>query len=228
MKNDNQDNPGIISRWSRRKLKARESSPENLAAESSIVKTDVTNTTSAVSEATDEILDPVLEENRLAAEAVDLETLDYDSDYSVFLKEGVSDHLKRRAMKALWRSSPVLANVDGLCDYDEDFGRPELIMKTFDSAWKVGKGYFSNNEEEEIEVTDLNITPHEETETDEKDECDESLVDESIVDESSSEITKVEYELDTNNPEDNTIEPENPAKENSKIALRQRLDLGSG
>jgi hypothetical protein len=84
----------------------------------------------------------LLQKNCEAAEAIDLESLDASSDYSPFFRDGVPKVLKSAAMRVLWRSSPVFANVDGLNDYDEDFGSPELIKKFTGSAWKVGKGYF--------------------------------------------------------------------------------------
>ncbi len=52
----------------------------------------------------------------------DIDSLDGDSDYTAFLREGVPEDLKHRALRKLWRSDPVLANLDGLNDYDEDFG----------------------------------------------------------------------------------------------------------
>jgi ABC-type proline/glycine betaine transport system permease subunit len=79
--------------------------------------------------------------NREEAESIDLETIDEDSDLSIFMKEGVPEFIKRQALSMLWKSSPVFANIDGLNDYDEDFGSDSLIMKTFKSAYKVGSGY---------------------------------------------------------------------------------------
>ena len=90
--------------------------------------------------------DPVEKANREAAEAIDLETLDETSDYTVFMKKGVPAALKRQAMSALWRSNPVLANVDGLVEYGEDYANPDLIMKTFKSAWQAGRGYVEHQE----------------------------------------------------------------------------------
>ena len=57
-------------------------------------------------------------------------------------------------MLALWRTNPVLANVDGLVDYGEDYASPDLIMKTFKSAYQIGKGYFDDEEDEESTDTD--------------------------------------------------------------------------
>ena len=48
----------------------------------------------------------------------DVETLTYDSDFSVFLREGVPERLKQAALRKLWLSNPVFANLDGLNDYD--------------------------------------------------------------------------------------------------------------
>ena len=51
----------------------------------------------------------------------DIDTLDKDSDFTVFMREGVPEALKRRALRKLWTTDPVLANVDGLNDYDGDY-----------------------------------------------------------------------------------------------------------
>jgi hypothetical protein len=37
------------------------------------------------------------------------------------MREGVPEALRNRALRKLWLSDPVLANLDGLNDYDEDF-----------------------------------------------------------------------------------------------------------
>ena len=95
----------------------------------------------AASDAADASGEDVLARNRAAAEAIDLGALGPGSDMSAFLREGVPDLLRRRALKALWRSSPVFANVDRLCDYDEDFRDPARVLHTFQSAWQAGRGY---------------------------------------------------------------------------------------
>lgn len=55
------------------------------------------------------------------ADLPDIETLTYESDFTAFLREGVPEELRRLALRKLWRSDPVLANVDGLNDYDLDY-----------------------------------------------------------------------------------------------------------
>ncbi|MEE9194622.1 MAG: DUF3306 domain-containing protein, partial [Alphaproteobacteria bacterium] len=88
-------------------------------------------------------------------------TLDKDSDYSVFMKEGVPEQLKKLALRKLWRSDPVFAVLDGLNDYDEDFRIiPEAIMgeiakggdETPEDPDDVGAGAKAKDKEEEDEV----------------------------------------------------------------------------
>lgn len=52
----------------------------------------------------------------------DISTLGPGSDYRPFLDRRVAPALRRLALRRLWRSDPRLANLDGLNDYDEDFG----------------------------------------------------------------------------------------------------------
>lgn len=88
-----------------------------------------------------------LDANRAAAEAIDLETLTDTSDYAPFLRRGVPAALKSAALKKLWRSNPVFAVLDGLNDYDEDFTWPTSGSETVRSAWKVGRGLLSGEDE---------------------------------------------------------------------------------
>ncbi len=50
-----------------------------------------------------------------------VEDLTGESDFAAFMGEGVPDEIRNLALRKLWRSDPVLANLDGLNDYDEDF-----------------------------------------------------------------------------------------------------------
>ncbi len=79
---------------------------------------------------------------------VDYEALDYDSDYTQFMAKNVPEFVRRKALRALWNSDPVFANLDGLNDYDEDFTIVEPMTKAIESAWNMGKGYMTAEEEE--------------------------------------------------------------------------------
>ncbi len=137
---------GRLSRWSRQKLaSAKADAVPAVEVDEVVPQPSPQEVERQAAEAA--ALEAQLAANRQAAEAVDLTTLDESSDFSVFLKEGVPKLLKKQAMAALWRSNPVYANVDGLVDYGEDFGSPDLIMKTFKSAWQAGRGYLKAVEE---------------------------------------------------------------------------------
>ncbi|MEJ1995594.1 MAG: DUF3306 domain-containing protein [Limibacillus sp.] len=74
------------------------------------------------------------------------ESLSYDSDFTAFFKEGVPEVLKRRAMRVLWRSNPVLANLDGLIDYGEDFTDKATVVPNLKTLYRVGKGMFTDED----------------------------------------------------------------------------------
>ena len=78
----------------------------------------------------------------------DLENLTYESDYTKFMGEDVPEALRRRALRQLWRSDPILANVDGLCDYDDDYTDSALAVTFLKTAHKVGQGYLTDEEVE--------------------------------------------------------------------------------
>ena len=44
------------------------------------------------------------------------------------------EFIRRKALSKLWLSSPILANIDGLNDYDEDFTVAGSLVETLQSA----------------------------------------------------------------------------------------------
>jgi hypothetical protein len=139
---EDEDRP-FLERWSRRKREGEASDrmdeqPGDSAARESETRSEGEN---------DEDRLRQLQDNREAAEAVDLDNLDAASDLSPFFKEGVPKALKMAAMRAMWRTSPVFANLDGLNDYDQNFADPELIKKFTGTAWKIGRGYLTDDPE---------------------------------------------------------------------------------
>jgi hypothetical protein len=62
------------------------------------------------------------------------------------MKKGVPEAVKRRALRTLWSSNPILANLDGLNDYDEDFTDAALAVKVLTSNYKPGSGYLTEEE----------------------------------------------------------------------------------
>jgi hypothetical protein len=70
-------------------------------------------------------------------------------DFSGFLARDVPEHLRRQALRTLWRSNPVLACVDGLNDYDDDYRAAMLLRAPIKTAYQVGKGMMKHVEEME-------------------------------------------------------------------------------
>ena len=68
-------------------------------------------------------------------------------DFSGFMSKSVPDRLRRRALRTLWRSNPVLANVDNLVDYGEDFTDAALAVENIQTAYQVGKGMLKHVQE---------------------------------------------------------------------------------
>ena len=75
------------------------------------------------------------------------ESLQAGDDFSAFMSKAVPDRLRRRALRVLWRSNPVLANVDMLVDYGEDFTDAAMVVENMQTAYQVGKGMMKHVEE---------------------------------------------------------------------------------
>jgi Protein of unknown function (DUF3306) len=125
-----------LSRWSQRKLAARrgEAVDETPRDEHEPVAPAA----------------PMADANSATAEAPPdlppIEELTRDSDYTAFLAKNVPESLRREALRKLWRSDPVFANLDGLNDYCEDFNVTDTAITMAQTAYKVGKGYFDGIE----------------------------------------------------------------------------------
>lgn len=58
-----------------------------------------------------------------------------------FLAAELPQRLKRRALRALWRSNPVLACLDGLNDYEDDFTDAAVVKDGIATLYQVGRGF---------------------------------------------------------------------------------------
>ena len=101
----------FLERWSRRKTAARkgETDIEALSASTAAELSDEDAAAEAESP-------PALTD----ADMPPLESLDKDSDYSVFMSPKVSDQLRTQALRKLFHL-PAFNITDGLNDYDEDY-----------------------------------------------------------------------------------------------------------
>ncbi|WP_171210627.1 DUF3306 domain-containing protein [Ruegeria sp. HKCCA5426] len=76
----------------------------------------------------------------------DPDQLQAGDDVSGFMAKAVPDRLRRRALRRLWRLNPVLANVDGLVDYGEDYTDAACVIENLQTAYQVGKGMLAHVE----------------------------------------------------------------------------------
>jgi hypothetical protein len=126
------DEETFADRWSRRKAAARGS--------------DVATPVETAPETTDD-LEPAEDEEDVVAALPPIDELQADSDYTPFLDRRVPKELKRMALRKLWLSDPVFANLDGLNDYDDDF-RTMGLGKVVRTAYEVGRGMVTRAEKE--------------------------------------------------------------------------------
>ena len=163
---DGEGKKGFLKRWSRLKLEEAERQPAAeapiaaaeapiAAAEAPIAEVPPVEVTQEISEAgtlaeTESPAGPEAEPEEPfdPADLPDIDSLDKDSDYTGFLKEGVPAQLRHMALQKLFRSDPVLAVLDGLNDYDEDFTLAKVAEKIV-SSYKPGRGYVDDEEEDE-------------------------------------------------------------------------------
>lgn len=123
--------------WSRRKAAVEAEAIAEVKAEEAIVKAEVE---AVQAEQTDEEL---LEQLGLP----DPETLGEGADFKQFMGDAIPARLKTRALRRLWSVNPLLANIDGLVDYGEDFTDAAMCVENMQSAYQVGKGMMAHVEE---------------------------------------------------------------------------------
>lgn len=102
----------FFSRWSKRAVEARRPEPPDAPSDETAADQAASPTISRDPDDTD-LAQP--------ADLSHVAELGPEADYRPFLKRSVAPALRRLALRRLWQSDPVLANLDGLNDYDEDF-----------------------------------------------------------------------------------------------------------
>ncbi|MCF3594419.1 DUF3306 domain-containing protein [Rhodobacteraceae bacterium LMO-12] len=116
--------------WDRRRAAVRAEEEAQAAAEQAAQEA---LQQQALAEKSDE---EVLEELGLP----DPETLVQGDDFAAFMAKAVPEHIRKRALRKLWRSNPVLACVDGLNDYDDDYLSGSYGNAPIKTSYQVGKG----------------------------------------------------------------------------------------
>ncbi len=84
----------------------------------------------------------------------DPDTLQAGDDVSGFMRAGVPEWLRRKALRQLWRLNPILANLDELVDYGEDFTDAATVVANLQTTYQVGKGMLAALTEPEEDEAD--------------------------------------------------------------------------
>jgi uncharacterized protein DUF3306 len=117
------DPPGFLTRWSRLKQAEREKALRPDPAPPGVPTAD----------SPEPPADPLED---LPA----LESLTKDSDFRAFMRPGVPETLRNQALRKLWGSDPVYANLDGLLEYGEDFAAPFRMAGVVATVYRVLEG----------------------------------------------------------------------------------------
>jgi hypothetical protein len=104
--------------------------------------------------------EPELSEQELAEKAIELglpslDSLGPGSDFKAFMVGTVPAQLRNLALRKLWRSNPVLANLDGLIDYGDDFTDAGTVVANMQTAYQVGRGYKRDPVPDTLDEEDL-------------------------------------------------------------------------
>lgn len=139
------DPRSFLERWSRKKRGLETDELEAPAEDSSAALTppEAGEEADAATRADGEAGEPLKDFSDF-----DFEKLDYESDYTQFMDKNVSSADRHKALRKLWVSNPVLANMDGLDDYCEDYTDaavclPKGVLKT---AYQYGRGFLNDEE----------------------------------------------------------------------------------
>ena len=58
-----------------------------------------------------------------------------------FMDGRVPERIRARALRAFWKTNPVLANIDGLDEYCDDYTDAAMVIENLQTIYEVGKGY---------------------------------------------------------------------------------------
>ncbi len=130
----------FLGRWSTRKLRARAERAPDAALEDPPPDATDPEQIGAQSPDPEKTDAEILSELGLP----DPDKLVKGDDFSAFLRGAVPARIRNRALRRLWLTDPVFANLDGLNDYDQDFTDAATVMPALKTAYRVGRGLLSD------------------------------------------------------------------------------------
>ncbi len=144
------DEPEFLRRWSRRKQAARKPAKGAGPAEPDAPQREPDESPAASKDPTEPSESPAAVDEAL--DLPDIDSLTAESDFTPFMKPGVPEALKNRALRKLWRINPVFGRLDGLNDYDGDFTDAASVVKDLKTLYKVGRGFLPDPKESAAET----------------------------------------------------------------------------
>ena len=124
------EDKGFLSRWSDRKLKNETDVPSAVEADSN---EETLGQDEFEGKSDDEILSIL--------ELPDPEKLKLGDTVEKFMDGRVPERIRARALRAFWKTNPVLANIDGLDEYCDDYTDAATVIENLQTIYEVGKGY---------------------------------------------------------------------------------------
>lgn len=131
----------FVTRWARLKAEQQEPKPDDTTAPG-LPHPPAQGLPAATSVAPEAPRDDERSDAELLAEhgLPDIDSLTEDSDFTGFMKADVPERLRNLALRKLWRSNPVFANLDGMNEYDEDYSQVVEIVGSI-TNYRPGQGY---------------------------------------------------------------------------------------
>jgi len=142
------------------------------------------------------------------------DNIELGTDITGFMNKEIPEFLRRKALRSLWRSNPVLHVLDGLNDYDEDYTDAAFAGQVVNTVYKVGEGMFKKVKQADESLEALQGQAIESADTTVSDTEAQSLsISESEilrgkVDESGESLAQVQAAIDADN-EKETLERDN-------------------
>lgn len=124
------EDKGFLSRWSDRKLKNETDVSSAVEADSN---EEILGEDEFEGKSDDEILSIL--------ELPDPEKLKLGDTVEKFMDGRVPERIRARALRAFWKTNPVLANIDGLDEYCDDYTDAATVIENLQTIYEVGKGY---------------------------------------------------------------------------------------
>lgn len=151
MKEEEKPEPGsFLHRWSRRK-RGLDDEPSAPLAEALADRDGGDAAPEGAASGEEATEEPAVEKD---FSDFDFDKLDYESDYKQFMDKDVSQEARNKALRKLWVSNPVLANMDGLDDYCEDYTDAAVCLPkgTMKTLYRYGRGFLDDDEVAEWEA----------------------------------------------------------------------------